>query len=271
MEHSSALPIGIFDSGIGGLTVVKQIMDKIPQEQIIYIGDTARLPYGVKSSSTIVRYSIENTLFLLDKNIKMLVIACNTAASHSVAKLRQFFKLPIVDIVEAGIAEIVTATRNQRIGVLATQGTVHAGIYESKILEILPQASVTSIACPLFASLIEEGFTHHAATRLVVTEYLAPLKSKGIDALLLGCTHYPLLSHYIALELGPHVKIIDPAAACADSVATTLAAQGIAAESSSLSHEHKFYVSEDPDKFGRLAQTFLGKPLASVEKFSWHF
>jgi glutamate racemase len=266
---SNHLPIGVFDSGIGGLTVVKQIAAKIPHEQVIYIGDTARLPYGVKSSKTIVRYSIENTLFLLDKDIKALVIACNTAASHSVEKLRQFFKLPIVDIVEAGVREAVAATENKRIAVLATAGTVKTGIYEQKIAALLPGAVVTSLACPLFVSLIEEGFAHHPAARLVVSEYLAPLKEKHIDTVVLACTHYPLLAHFIAEELGSHVNIIDPAAACAEQVASLLCAQGLSAVVPTGAH--KYFVSDDPEKFGRLAETFLGNPLGSVEKFSWHF
>lgn len=271
MTLRNHLPIGIFDSGIGGLTVVKQMATKIPCEQIIYIGDTARLPYGVKSSQTIIRYSIENTLFLLDKDVKMLVIACNTAASHAVEKLRQFFKLPIVDIVEAGVMQALQSTKNKRIAVLATQGTVLSGIYEQKIREVLPQAMVISIACPLFVSLIEEGFSHHEATKLIVKDYLQPLKATEVDTVVLGCTHYPLLAHYIALELGPEVSIVDPAAACAETVVALLSSAQLKAPACQTAKEHKFYVSEDPDKFGRLAQTFLGQPLPNVEKFSWHF
>jgi len=270
LKSANHLPIGVFDSGIGGLTVVKEIQKRMPHEQVIYIGDTARLPYGVKSSSTVVRYSIENTLFLLDKDIKALVIACNTAASHSVEKLRQFFKLPIIDIVEAGVLQAMSTTRNQKIAVLATPGTIKSGVYESKILNLLPDATVLSVACPLFVPLIEEGFINHESAKMIVAEYLLPLKGTGIDTLILGCTHYPLLSHVIKEEVASCVNIIDPALTCAEQVACLLEAQGLSAIEPALS-AHKYFVSDDPERFRTLAEKFLGSPLASIEKFSTHY
>lgn len=216
------LPIGMFDSGIGGLTVMRQIMKKNPKEDIIYFGDTARIPYGDKNSKTIERYAIENTLLLLSRNIKLLVIACNTASAHATALLRKYFNIPIIDVIESVITEIASAQMHHRIAILATSGTVNSSVYEKRLLQKLPKAEIFSIPCPLFTPLIEEGFTHHAATREIVKEYLAPLKEKAIDTLLLGCTHYPLLLHLIKEECGPSVHIIDPAEACASHVAATL-------------------------------------------------
>jgi len=265
----SHLPIGIFDSGIGGLTVMQKVTRKSPNEKIIYFGDTARLPYGGKSAETILRYSIENTLLLLEKDIKMLVIACNTAASYSAERLKGYFNIPIVDVVEAGVAQVVATSTTKRIGILGTKGTIGSGIYQSKIAEELPGALITAIACPLFTPLVEEGFIHHEIAKHVVCEYLAPLKKENIDTVLLGCTHYPLLSHLIAAELGPNVYIIDSATACAEKVNSLLIEKKLDAKESQ-NPSHKFYVSDDPERFGKLACTFLGTSVSSVEKLTWH-
>lgn len=257
-------PIGIFDSGVGGLTVVKQFIKKNPWEQIYYFGDTARMPYGDKSSKTVERYAIENSLFLMGQDIKLLVVACNTAAAHSVLKLRELFNLPIVDVIEAGVEEVVRVTKNGTVGVLGTKGTINSGVYERKLKDRLPDVHVHSIACPLWAQLVEEDFVHHPATQLIVREYLSPLKQSKVDTLLLGCTHYPLLKRLIEEEL-PDITIIDSAETCAEKISATLIEHGIGADPLGEQRANRFYVSEDPHKFSRMAATFLGHSIANVE------
>lgn len=264
------LPIGIFDSGIGGLTVMQKVREKAPNEKIIYFGDTARLPYGGKSSETILRYSIENTILLLDKDIKMLVIACNTAASYSAERLKSYFNIPIVDVVEAGVAQVVATSTTKKVGILGTKGTISSGVYQKKIADKMPGATIAAIACPLFTPLVEEGFTNHQATKYVIAEYLAPLKELKVDTVLLGCTHYPLLLDLIADELGPNVQIVDSATACAEKVDSLLLEKNIEAKNCQRDTEHKFYVSDDPERFGRIAKNFLEIPVEYVEKLSWH-
>lgn len=257
-------PIGMFDSGIGGLTVLRQLMHLLPEEQILYFGDTARMPYGDKSNETIQRYAIENTHFLLSRQIKLLVVACSTASAHSMIKLRELFDLPIVDVVEAGVNQVVSTTKNHRIAVLGTKGTIFSAVYQNEIIKRLPGATVFSIACPLLASLVEENFYTHPAARLIVREYLAPLKNSSIDTLLLGCTHYPLLMPLIQEEL-PNVTIVDPAACCAQMVASLLCQINLKSTAAISKPIHRFYVSDDPHKFSRLASQFLDTPIHHVE------
>lgn len=257
-------PIGIFDSGVGGLTVMQQLSRTMPQERIVYLGDTARVPYGDKSPEAILRYSLDNTMFLMEKGIKLLVIACNTASAHAAAKVRRFFKIPVVDVVEAGVAQTVKEAKSKRIAVLGTRATIHSGVYKNEILKQLPDAHVAMLACPLFVPLVEEQFIDHPATRLIIKDYLEPLKVQRIEALLLACTHYPLLAHLIKEELGHDVAIIDAAAACAEQVAAILGHDPLLPASGR--GEHKFYVSDDPAKFKRLAEQFLGHGMICVEK-----
>lgn len=262
-------PIGMFDSGIGGLTVMQQVMKQLPQEQIFYYGDTARIPYGEKSSETIVRYAIENTIFLMDKNIKLLVVACNTASAHSMSKLRQLFNVPIVDVIESGTRQAVLTTKNQRLAVLGTKGTIQSNVYRNALLNELPAATVFSLACPLFTLLVEENFSSHPATKLIVKEYLAPLKNQEIDTLILGCTHFPLLASLIQEEL-PDVTIVDPAVSCAANVSSLLHSHNLAATGLLEGRSHQFFVSDDPHKFSLLATAVLGQTLSSIQKAaSW--
>lgn len=186
--------IGLFDSGVGGLTVMQEIMKLLPHERLIYFGDTARVPYGNKGTRTIIRYSIENTICLLEKNIKLMVVACNTASALALPQLRRLFNLPIVGVIEPGAEKAVAATRNQRIAVLGTKATIQSGAYQTAIKKIAPHAAVIPIACPLFVPLVEEQWLDHPATHLIVREYLRPLQEQNVDTILLGCTHYPLLS-----------------------------------------------------------------------------
>ncbi|BBI18064.1 glutamate racemase [Neochlamydia sp. S13] len=261
MSNSQA--IGIFDSGIGGLTVMKQIMHKLPHEKLIYFGDSARLPYGDKSADTILRYSIENAIFLMEHQIKLLVIACNTASAYAVDKLKQILKIPIVDVIQPGVEHAAKASRHLRIGVLATRATTESGIYPQQIKKKLPSCQVYSMPCPLLVPLIEEHLFDHPATQLIIKDYLAPLKQSSIDTLLLGCTHYPLLRPLIQKEIGPHVYIVDSASTCAEHVSLTLDTYNLHA-SPDEKPSHRFYVSDYPEKFRLHGSKFLGHPIDKV-------
>ena len=258
--------IGLFDSGVGGLTVMQQIKHLLPQERLIYFGDTARVPYGNKGTQTIIRYSIENTIALLEKNIKLMVVACNTASALALPKLRQLFNLPIIGVIEPGAEKAVAATRNQRIAVLGTKGTIQSGAYQAAIKKLAPQATVIPVACPLFVHLVEEQWFDHPATQLIVREYLDPLKTQGIDTILLGCTHYPLLSSVIQQEMGPEITIVDSASTCAEQVAALLQEHGL--RSPVLQGSHQYFSSDDPEKFRALAEQLFGHPLHAVELLS---
>lgn len=262
--HKKNQSIGVFDSGLGGLTVMQQMIHTLPHEHMVYFGDTARVPYGGKSKETIIRYSIENSIFLMEQNIKMLVIACNTAASHAVEKLQQIFNIPVIDVIGPGADHAVQVTRNGHIAVLGTKATINSGAYQREIQKRLPSASVIAIACPLFVPLVEERFITHAAARLIVKEYLSPLKEQNIDTVLLGCTHYPLLRSLIEAELGPDITIVDSAITCAEKVSKTLLTHELQTENVQAP-QHRYYVSDDPEKFRSLGREFLGMPLDYVE------
>lgn len=261
------LPIGMFDSGVGGLTVMRQIQQLLPFESITYFGDTARLPYGDKSPEAIVRYSIENAQFLMDQQIKILVVACNTATAYALLALQELCPIPVIGVIAPGAEKAVAVTHNGHIAVLGTKATIRSGVYQKEILKRDPQAVVTSIACPLFVPLAEERFFTHDATRLIIREYLKPLRQQQIDTLLLGCTHYPLLHELIAQEVGPQVKIVDSAATCAETVHSCLHTLGLQnpVTGAAAPPTYKFFVSDDPSKFQALGQDFLGMPMESVE------
>lgn len=262
IRNKQSYPIGMFDSGIGGLTVMQQIKKTLPQESIVYFGDTARVPYGGKSQETIIRYSIENAIFLLEQNIKLLVVACNTASSLALNKLHQIFNIPIIGVIEPGAEKAVSVTRTKHIAVLGTKGTIQSGAYKKEIHRLLPESTVTSIACPLFVPLVEERLLTHAATRLIVKEYLSPLKNQTIDTILLGCTHYPLLKDLIQEEMGPDITLVDSASTCADQIAALL--QQYQIESSYTKPSYSYYVSDDPDKFREQAEKLFGYPIDQV-------
>lgn len=255
--------IGIFDSGVGGLTVMQQLMHTLPHERLIYFGDTARVPYGSKSSQTIIRYSIENTICLIEKNIKLLVVACNTATSVALPKLRQLFNLPIVGVIEAGAEAAVAVTRNQRIAVLGTKGTIQSGAYQTAIHKLAPEAMILPIACPLFVPLVEEQWLHHPATKLIIQEYLRPIHEQQIDTVLLGCTHYPILGSLIQEEAGKEVALVDSASTCAYQVASLLRKNQLLAPI--LQGQHQYYVSDDPEKFCSLAERLFGESPQTVQ------
>lgn len=257
-------PIGVFDSGLGGLTVARAILDRLPDESIIYFGDTARLPYGPKSPDTVRRYSREIGSWLAGEDVKAIVIACNTATAHGLAALRAELSVPVLGVIEPGARAAVGASTSGNIGVLGTAGTVRSGAYERAIRELSPDLRILSQACPLFVPLVEEGWTAHAATRLVAAEYLAPLLEAGVDAIVLGCTHYPHLRPVLEEIAGPRVTLVDSAHETAVQLARVLAEQGLAA-SAPGEPRHRFVASDDPAQFLRLGARFLGRPIESVE------
>lgn len=264
MFHRAHHPIGMFDSGIGGLTVFKALRMKLPFEEMIYFGDTARMPYGDKSRETVSRYSMENVVFLMEQEIKLLIIACNTACSAlSLDKLRKIFNIPVMGVIEPGAKKAVEVTKNGRIAVLGTKGTIASSAYQKAIHELLPSAEVISIACPLLAPLVEEGLYNHPATRLILEEYLSLLKKDPVDTLLLGCTHYPPLKGLIQEIVGKGVEIVDSANTCAEKVAEILQQQGLENRVNKRVSE-KFFVSDNPEKFRSLGQYFIDRELPSI-------
>jgi glutamate racemase len=262
-------PIGVFDSGLGGLTVVKALIEDLPGESIVYFGDTARVPYGTKSKATIVRFSLENVEFLLRFGVKCIVIACNTSSSWALPTLRKYFKVPIIGVIRPGALAAVRATRNKRVGVIGTNATIHSGAYEAAIKRIDPSVQVFSATCPLFVPLVEEGWLNGAISRSVAEIYLSPLKRRGIDTLILGCTHYPLLAKTIQQVLGPDVALVDSARQTAVEVRGVLL--GSDALIAANGHpRYRFFVTDDPAYFNRVGHRFLSQVTGSVERVSPH-
>jgi len=254
------MSIGIFDSGFGGLTVLKAIRSLLPSENIIYFGDTARLPYGTKSRETIERYSIENGSFLIEKGIKVLVVACHTACSLALEKLEQTFDIPVIGVTTPMIEQVAQISKRGKIAILGTRSTIASGAYQNAIQKILPSAEIFGVACQLLVHLVEEGYIDHPITTMAIYEYLHCLKE--IDTLILGCTHFPLLFKQIQQTVGEHVQVIDPAHFCAAALKKLLE------EKQLLNPLHEpttqFFVSDDPEKFRLLGKTFLGQPLPDV-------
>jgi glutamate racemase len=220
-------PIGVFDSGTGGLTVVRAIRDILPNEDIFYIGDTARLPYGGKSRQTIERYSIEISGLLLAEGAKMIVVACNTASSLALPRLQELLKVPIVGVIAPGARAAIRETRAGKIGVIGTKSTILSGAYEKTIRALEPDIEVTSQACPLLVPLVEEAWLDDEVTRAVLERYLDPLIATGVDTLVLGCTHYPLLAGLIEEVAGPGIRLVDSAQNCAIAVRQSLVERGL--------------------------------------------
>ena len=265
----ASAPVGVFDSGIGGLTVARELMRQLPNESIVYVGDTARVPYGPKSPDTVLRYSREIAAYLLDQGVKLVVIACNTATAHALAALTAELPVPVLGVVSPGARAAVagggaTAGRRRRVGVIGTVGTVRSGAYERAIHALAPDAEVVARACPLFVPFVEEGWLDHPATRLVAHEYLDPVRREGVDTLVLGCTHYPLLKPLVAEVIGPGVRLIDSAQETAAETGRVLAAAGLCAPLGA-GPRHRFVVTDAADHFSRTAAHFLGAPLEHVE------
>jgi glutamate racemase len=264
MVMPRSAPVGVFDSGIGGLTVAHEVIRQLPHESVLYFGDTARVPYGPKSPDTVRRYSREIAGFLRDQGVKGIVIACNTATAHALSVLRDEFDMPVIGVVEPGARAAVSVTTGGRIGVIGTVGTIKSGAYERAIRAINSDVFITARACPLFVPLVEEGWTDHEATRLIAREYLAPLVAADIDTLVLGCTHYPLLKPLLREVLGPDVRLIDSAEETAAETARTLAEASLAAPNDA-DPTYRFVASDDPLQFLQLGQRFLGDTIEGVE------
>ena len=267
--NSARQPIGVFDSGIGGLTVVKALIEEMPTESIIYFGDTARVPYGTKSKSTIVKFSLENVEFLLRFGVKCIVIACNTSSSWALPTLRKYFKVPIIGVIRPGALAAVRQTKTGRIGVIGTSATINSRAYETAIQRIDPALRVFSQSCPLFVPLVEEGWLNGTVSRQIAEKYLEPLMRHRIDTLILGCTHYPLLASTIRSVLGPSVVLVDSAQQTATEV------RGVLLWSDTLSNQrshprHRFFVTDEPQHFTRIGHRFLGKVIDSVERVTSH-
>lgn len=248
----SKKPIGIFDSGVGGLTVFKEIRKRFPHEDIIYFGDTARVPYGPKSKYTVINYSIQNARFLIQQGAKIIVIACNTSSATALDKLRKLLPVPVIGVIEPGALAAVSYSKEKRIGVIGTEGTIKSNAYASVISELDKNCKVFSKSCPLFVSLAEEGWVDHDVTKQIIKEYLTPLIQNKIDTLVLGCTHYPILKRSIQQVLGDGITLVDSAETVADKLETVLInreTQGIGA--------NQFYVSDNENKFKIIASKIL--------------
>ena len=251
-------PIGIFDSGLGGLTVVRQIRRVLPEEDLVYLGDTARVPYGTKSPGTVVRFACEDTAFLLQHDVKAVVVACNTASAWALPGLKRSFDLPIFGVIGPGAEAALRGTQNRRIGVIGTKATVLSHAYERWIHALNPQAKVFSRACPLLVPLVEEGWIDHAVTRAVLAEYLGPLLARRIDTLVLGCTHYPLLKSAIQSCTGRAVTLVDSAESCAADIQLQLEKLGLLQTGRRRPGRLKAFVTDEVGRFEELASRFLG-------------
>jgi glutamate racemase len=254
--------IGIFDSGLGGLTVQSEITRLLPGEDTIYLGDTARVPYGTKSAETVTRFSIEIADFLTTLNIKILVVACNTASAYAIEALSAKLDIPVVGVIKPGALSAVSATATKKIGVIGTEGTIRSKAYEEAVKEIDPDIEVQVKACPLFVPLVEEGFLDSKITELAASEYLALFNGGGLDALVLGCTHYPLLKGVISRTLGTGVSLIDSAQATACEVARVLKENALLNDGGGT---HRFFVTDSPERFVDVGKNFLHDKLDSAE------
>ncbi len=259
-------PIGVFDSGIGGLTVLKEIRREIPGENIVYFGDTAHLPYGTKSKETITKFSIENVNFLKKFRTKIVVVACNTASALSLDTLKKEFSFPVIGVIEPGAKQALTKTKNGHIGVIGTKSTIGSGSYEACLKKLDPSVKVYSEACPLFVPFVEEGWLDGAIVSKVARVYLTQLKSFGIDTLILGCTHYPLLSAVIQKTIGRHVQLVNSAEETAREAKSLLEKLNLGSKKKTNHPQTQFFVSDEPEQFRVLGERFLGQPIHSVAK-----
>ena len=255
--------IGIFDSGVGGLTVLKEIIKALPQEDTIYLGDTARVPYGTKSPETVTRYALQITSFLVSRDIKLLVVACNTASAVSLDALKKNFPIPIVGVIEPGARRAAAVTKTGKVGVIGTEGTIRSSAYAKAIKRINPGIEVITRACPLFVPLAEEGWVDNEVARLAAQAYLQGLKEEGVDTLVLGCTHYPLLKQVIGKEMGEGVRLVDSAEETARTVAEILR-NNCSLRPSSERGNHHYFVTDVPAGFIKVGNRFLGGKLGDV-------
>ena len=250
--------VGIFDSGVGGLTVLRALRALLPEESTVYLGDTARVPYGTRSPETVVRYALNNAAFLTRAaSLKLLVVACNTASAVALPALKARLEVPVVGVIEPGAAAAASASRSGRVAVIGTRGTIRSGAYQRALAACNPDIRVEARACPLLVPLAEEGWLEGELTRQVVSRYIGDLPGLGVDTLVLGCTHYPILRPDIASVVGPNVTLVDSAEATAREVARRLSSMGARAPSGQTPH-HRMFVTDVPEAFHALARRFLG-------------
>jgi glutamate racemase len=255
--------IGIFDSGVGGLTVLKEVVKALPQEDTIYLGDTARVPYGTKSPETVTRYALQVTSFLVQRDIKLLVVACNTASAVSLEALKDHFSIPIIGVIEPGARRAVSVTRTGKVGIIGTAATIQSSAYAKAIKRMNREIEVVTRACPLFVPLAEEGWVDNEVVSLTARIYLQGLREEGVDTLVLGCTHYPLLKGIIAETMGDDVQLVDSAEETARTVAETLNDRGLLRPTSEKGNHH-YFVTDVPAGFIRVGNRFLGGRLGDV-------
>lgn len=260
-------PLGVFDSGIGGLTVVREILRQLPEEEVIYFGDTARVPYGGKSKQTVEEFALQIAGFLVEQKVKFLVVACNTMSALALEVLEKRFPLPLLGVIEPGARAAMASSTTRQIGVIGTLGTISSGVYSRLLQRFDPSCRVFEQACPLFVPLVEEGWADTEIAHLVADRYLSSLRESGIDTLVLGCTHYPLLKNTIEKVMGAGITLIDSAEETARQVEEYLATHQMR-RSAFATPQHKFFVTDLPLRFAELGEKFLGKPLAPVIKVS---
>ena len=265
-EISKEMPIGIFDSGVGGLTVMKEIMELLPDENIIYLGDTARVPYGTRSADTVIKYSFENMKFLMSRGIKILVVACNTSSSVSLDLLRANFPGTVVGVVEPGAKAAVAASNKKDVAVIGTETTISTGAYEKAIKAIDSSINVSGLACPLFVPMIEEGWLAGEVVRLTAEIYLSPIKNNGAGSVVLGCTHYPMIKNIISDVV--NLPLIDSAVETAKEVRDVLEREAMlrGPDTKAL---REFFVTDAPDKFVRAGERFLGHEINNIQKINF--
>ncbi len=260
----SSRPIGVLDSGVGGLTVVKELMRQLPREHIVYYGDTANCPYGIRDLQEVKQFTFEIIEFLMKQDVKMIVLACNTATAASVDEANRYYDIPILGVIQPGVRAAISATRNNRIGVIGTEGTINSGVYQETILKINPNMFVVSQACQPFVSLVEQNLVYTKDARSLIAEYLEPIQMQHIDTLVLGCTHYPLMSNAISMVMGPEVELISSAEETARETIAILYEQELLNLSESVSHDaqkYRFYVSGHPRPFSEIGSRWLHREI----------
>lgn len=253
---SNNSPIGVFDSGVGGLTVAREIMRQMPEESIVYFGDTARVPYGSKSQNTVIKYSRQIVKFLHTKQVKAIVVACNTATAFALEVLQQESDIPIIGVIKAGAKVASESTKNGRIGVIGTEGTIRSDIYTKYLSSIHPDVQVFSKSCPLFVPLVEEGLLYDPVTIEIADRYFSELRGYAVDTLILGCTHYPLIRHTLQKVIGGNVTLVNPAYETAKSLKAILASKDLLCEAGNIP-DHQFFVSDGAERFKSFANTIL--------------
>lgn len=265
-SFSPERPVGAFDSGVGGLTVVRAMRHLLPAEDILYLGDTARVPYGNKSPETIIRYSREIMAYLRGNDVKAVVVACNTASAHALAILQKEADIPVIGVIVPGVEAALSATRNHRVGIIGTQGTIQSEAYQSLLRRLQPETVITAVATPLLVSLVEEDWLSHPATQLILEEYLAPMKAAQVDTVVLACTHYPLLKPMVQRVLGPDVILVDSAENAAAALARRLEEDGLARSIGSHSGQTTICTTDLPPHFANLAGRFLGEKISDFRQ-----